>query len=62
MMTQPDIEAAQDLLREASSLLIILGRELGDKPLEALTDATANKVIDARRILMEGGDPDADNA
>ena len=27
-----------------------------NKPLEALTDATANKVIDARRILIKGGD------
>ncbi|WP_400263732.1 hypothetical protein ACH9ZK_14390 [Lacticaseibacillus paracasei] len=54
MMTRPDIEATQDLLKEASSLLIVLRRELKDKSLEALTDATADKIIDARRLLMEG--------
>ncbi|MED7646927.1 UNVERIFIED_CONTAM: hypothetical protein DV032_00665 [Lacticaseibacillus paracasei] len=54
MMTRPDIEATQDLLKEASSLLIVLRRELKDKSLEALTDATADKIIDARRLLLEG--------
>jgi hypothetical protein len=54
MMTRPDIEATQDLLKEASSLLIVLRRELKDKSLEALTDATVDKIIDARCLLMEG--------
>lgn len=62
MMTRPDIEATQDLLKEASSLLIVLRRELKDKSLEALTDATADKIIDARRLLLEGGDDDGRRA
>ena len=54
MMTRPDIEATQDLLKEASSLLIVLRRELKDKSLEALTAATSDKIIDARRLLLDG--------
>lgn len=62
MMTRPDIEATQDLLKEASSLLIVLRRELKDKSLEALTDAISDKIIDARRLLLEGDAADGRRA